>query len=262
MHFAQRIAQSRLGRVLTIVLLVIIVTSCASIAMAQSEGDNVPTESWFHWFLRCSGWIGVIILVCSIYFIATAARMFVELRLQTAIPPEIIAQCEAMLEQRDFKGIFNVVKEDDSFFSRVLVTGITELPNGLSEAREAMERIGELIQTEMERKISIMAVLGTVGPMIGLLGTLSGMIGAFGAIARAKGVAIKSDEVAGHISEALLLTFEGVGLSLPAIFAFSFFRNRILQIVVTTMTRADEFLRHFAQAARAKPAAAAARAKV
>ena len=102
--------------------------------------------------------------------------MFVDLRMQTAMPPEIIAQCEAMLEQRDFKGIFNVVKEDDSFFSRVLVTGITELPNGLSEAREAMERIGEMLTTDMEKKISPMAVLGTLGPMIGLLGTLSGMI--------------------------------------------------------------------------------------
>ncbi len=155
--------------------MVIVMTSCASLAFAQAEGGNTgPMESTFHWILRCSGWIGLIILVCSIYFVATAARMFIELRIQTAIPPEVIAQCEAMLEQRDFKGIFNVVKEDDSFFSRVLVTGITELPNGLSEAREAMERIGELIQTDMERKISIMAVFGTVGPMIGLLGTLVG----------------------------------------------------------------------------------------
>ena len=88
------------------------------------------------------------------------------------------------MEQRDFKGIFNVVKEDDSFFSRVLVTGITELPNGLSEAREAMERVGDMITTEMEKKISMMAVLGTLGPMIGLLGTLKGMIASFSVIAR------------------------------------------------------------------------------
>ena len=63
------------------------------------------------------------------------------------------------------------------------------------------------------------------------------------------------------ISEALLLTFEGVGLSVPSIYFFSFFRNRVMSISVTTMTRADEFLRHFAQAARGKssgPAAAAA----
>ena len=216
-------------------------------------------ESWFSWFIRCSGLIGLVILIVSVYFVALMARMFVELRMQTAMPPEIIAQCEAMLEQRDFKGIFNVVKEDDSFFSRVLVTGITELPNGLSEAREAMERIGEMLTTDMEKKISPMAVIGTLGPMIGLVGTLSGMIRSFGAIARTAPANRSSPtRLPGGISEALLLTFEGVLLSLMAIPFFSFFRNRALAISVTTMTRADEFLRHFAQAARGKPAGAAA----
>jgi biopolymer transport protein ExbB len=265
MHFLGRLAHGRLGRILTILLMVVLVASWASLAMAaDSEGAAGTPKNAFLWVLETSGWIGLIILICSIYLIATVARMFVELRIETAIPPELITQCEAMLEQRDFKGIFNAVKEDDSFFSRVLVTGITELPNGLSEAREAMERVGEMIQTDMERKISIMAVLGTVGPMIGLLGTLYGMIRAFGYIARSAGATIKADEVASRISESLVLTFEGVGLALVAIFAFSFFRNRILNIVVTTMTRSDEFLRHFAQAARAKPGAAApaARTKV
>ena len=41
---------------------------------------------------------------------------------------------------------------------------------------------------------------------------------------------------------------------MPSIWFFSFFRNRVMSISVTTMTRADEFLRHFAQAARSKPA--------
>jgi len=44
------------------------------------------------------------------------------------MPPEVLAHCEAMLEQRDFKGIFNVVKEDDSYFSRVLVTALRSCP--------------------------------------------------------------------------------------------------------------------------------------
>ena len=68
----------------------------------------------------------------------------------------------------------------------LLTTGITELPNGLAEAREAMERVGEAITAEMEKKISMLAVLGTLGPMIGLLGTLKGMIASFGVIARVR----------------------------------------------------------------------------
>lgn len=224
---------------------------------AEGASEAKAPENAFIWVIKVSGLIGFVILCFSIYFVATVARMFVELRGQTAMPPEVIAQCEAMLEQRDFKGIFNIVKEDDSFFSRVLVTGITELPNGLSEAREAMERVGDMLSTEMERKISIMAVLGTAGPMIGLVGTLKGMIGAFGEIARSAGKGIDPQAVAGAISEALVLTFEGVFLALLAIFAFAFFRSRVMSISVNTMTRADEFLRHFAQAARGKPGAAA-----
>jgi biopolymer transport protein ExbB len=266
MLFGRRLGHSWLGRGLMPFFAILILFSCASVAMADEPGSAAATSgNWFSWFIHCNGWIGIFILITSVLLIATIARMFVELRMQSAIPPEVIAQCEAMLEQRDFKGIFNVVKEDDSFFSQVLVTGITELPNGLSEAREAMERIGEMLTSEMEKKISPLAVIGTLGPMIGLVGTLSGMMHAFGKIAEGSGSSIKAGDVALAISEALLLTFEGVLLSLIAIPFFSFFRNVVTSISVTTMTRADEFLRHFAQAARGKPGAGAgapARAKV
>ena len=210
-------------------------------------------DSIFMWFIKVSGFIGFVILCLSVYFVATVARSFMELRLVTAMPPEVISRCEAMLEQRDFKGIFNVVKEDDSYFSRVLVTGITELPNGLSEARESMERVADLLTAEMEKKISMLAVLGTLGPMIGLLGTLKGMIASFSVIAMSD-VQLKASQVADGISQALVLTFEGVGLAVPAIFFYAVFRNRVSLISVTALTRADEFLRHFAQAARTKAA--------
>ena len=63
---------------------------------------------------------------------------------------------------------------------------------------------------------------------------------------------LKASEVAGGISEALLLTFEGVALSVPAIYFFAMFRNRVSTISVATLLECDEFLRHFAHAARSK----------
>jgi biopolymer transport protein ExbB len=220
----------------------------------QPEGK--PIESFLSWVLRCSGLIGLVILLLSIYFVSTVTRLFWEMRMETAAPPEIVSQCESLLEQRDFKGIYGLVREDDSFFGRVLTTGIAELPNGLVEAREAMERVGEALTAEMEKKISMLAVLGTLGPMIGLLGTLKGMIASFGIIARA-GAELKASEVAGGISEALLLTFEGVALSVPSIYFYALFRNRVIYIATSVMLTADQFLRHFSHAGRAKASTAA-----
>ena len=226
-------------------------------ATPAGQGEQVkPVEqkSRFLWFIQSSGLIGAVILLLSMYFIATVGRLFFELRPQIAMPPQLVSQCEELLQKREFMGIYNLLKADSSFFSRVLLTGITELPNGLAEAREAMEGVGEAVTVSMEKKISMLAVLGTLGPMIGLLGTLKGMIASFSVIALSD-TQLKASQVAGGISEALLITFEGVALSVPAIYFYALFRNRVSTISVDTFLRADEFLRHFAHATRKKAAA-------
>ncbi len=228
-------------------------------AAPGGSGTEPPkqTKSALRWFLESSGPVGLFILVLSIYFVATIGRLFWELRITVAVPPEIVGRCQDLLGQRDFKGIFAVVKEDDSIFSRLLITGIGELPNGLAEARDVMERMGESVQVEMDKRISVLAVLGTLGPMIGLVGTLMGMIAAFQEIAMTD-VAPQPTKIAGAISMALVITLEGVFLAVPAIWFFSLFRNRVMVITTNAGLEADQFLRHFAHTARGKVPAGAA----
>jgi len=220
-------------------------------AAAEPEQENT-----LMWLIRTSGWIGAVILVLSIYFVATTVRMFMELRPEVLAPPEVIEEAEKLMQARDFTGLYKRLKADDSFFSTVVSAGITELPNGLPDARDAMERVGEVNTIGLERKISMLAVIGTLGPMIGLLGTLMGMIESFGSISRS-GTQLKASEVAGGISKALVLTFEGVALSVPAIYFFALFRNRISSFGATTMLDADAFVRRLYTVMKSKPPAGA-----
>jgi biopolymer transport protein ExbB len=222
---------------------------------AHGEGAGKQTKSTLTWFLESSGWIGAVLLLLSMYFIATVGKLFFEMRAVVVMPPDILAAIDEMVERRDFKGIYALVKEDDSPFSRIVSAGLGELSNGLAEAREAMDHVSEVTSAEMEKKISMLAVLGTLGPMIGLLGTLKGMIKSFSVIAL-HDTQLNASEVAGGISEALLLTFEGVALSVPAIYFFAVFRNRVSILSVTTLLEADELLRRLLHATRAKPAGA------
>jgi biopolymer transport protein ExbB len=226
-------------------------------AVAAHDVTDQPAQrpkSRLVWLIQSSGWIGAVIVLLSVYFIATVTRLFVELRQPVATPPELVRRCYELLDKRDFKGIYTVVKDDDSDFAQIVTAGLNELSTGLPEARDAMERVSENITVGMEKKISMLAVLGTLGPMIGLLGTLKGMISSFSVIALSD-TQLKASEVAGGISEALLLTFEGVALSVPAIYFFAVFRNRVSTISTATLLEADEFIRRFSATARQKVAA-------
>lgn len=232
-------------------------------AAAEHSGEGATphqTKSTFMWFIESSGWIGAVLLVLSMYFIATVSKLFFSMKLEKELPPETVAEVNALVDLRNFQGVYDRLKADETMFGRVAASGLAEMSAGLEEARNVMERVGDSETVDMEKRISMLAVLGSLGPMIGLLGTLKGMIASFAVIALSD-TQLKSSEVAGGISEALLLTFEGVALSVPAIFLFAVFRNRVATISTAVMLEADDFLRRVVKVTRAAKTHAGAPAR-
>ncbi len=215
-----------------------------------SEDDD---ENMLMWLIRVSGWIGAVILVISIFFVHRVVTLFLEFRPEIVAPPDLLEQIEGLLAKRDYNGVYQAAKKSESALGQLLIAGMTAMSTGLGEAREAMDRTGEAIMVHMEKRISLLAVIGSLGPMIGLLGTLQGMIGAFGAIAR-QGTQLKAGEVALEISKALVLTFEGVVISVPAIFLFALFKDRVSTLTVDVQNLSDELIRKMHAAAHAKTA--------
>lgn len=222
----------------------------AAAAAPTSAAPHAPKSS-LTWLIETSGWIGAFLLVISMLFVATVMRLFLELREPMVAPRELLQECDALLTRRDYAGIYKLTRDSSCELGQLIATGMASLSSGLDEAREAMDRTGDAMTVEMEKRISMLAVVGTLGPLIGLLGTLKGMIASFSVIAMSD-TQLKASEVAGGISEALVLTFEGVILSVPAIYFFALFKNRVAHLSVTTLNLADDFVRRVHLAAHKK----------
>jgi biopolymer transport protein ExbB len=220
-------------------------------AAAATQAAPHVAKSSLAWIIETSGWIGAFLLVISIFFIATVMRLFIELREPIVAPRELLQECETLLAKRDYNAIYRLAKESSCELGQLIATGMAGLSSGLADAREQIDRLGEAITVEMEKRISMLAVVGTLGPLIGLLGTLKGMIASFSVIAMSD-TQLKASEVASGISEALVLTFEGVILSVPAIYFFAVFKNRIASLSVQTINIADDFVRRVHTAAHRK----------
>ena len=230
----------------------------AAPAAAPAAGTPAPTtepvapkQSSLMWLIHTSGWIGGVLLLMSFYFVAQVVRLFQDLRVEVVMPPGLVEDMDKLLASRDYPGILRIAKESECELGQLVTSGITSLSSGLAEARDSVDRMGEVVTVEMEKRISMLAVIGSLGPLIGLLGTLKGMISSFSVIA--SGEQMKAAEVAFGISEALVITFEGVALSVPAIFLFAVFKNRVASLSLQSIAMADEFLlRVHSSAARGK----------
>jgi biopolymer transport protein ExbB len=77
--------------------------------------------------------------------------------------------------------------------------------------------------------VGYIAIIGTIGPLIGLVGTVSGMIQSFGELGR--GGTPDPAKLADGISHALNATLVGIFLSCLAIPAYTFFNNRLDRII-------------------------------
>ncbi len=88
------------------------------------------------------------------------------------------------------------------------------------------------VQEKLRKWLPFIAVTAAIAPLLGLLGTVSGMIGTFNVIS----VAGTGDPkpMAGGISEALVTTFFGLVVAIPALILHSMLSRRSQGIVQTT----------------------------
>ena len=225
----------------------------AALAQEVAAADSMTTgegaKPFLSWMFHASGPIGLVILAMSFYLIALVVWMSLQYRRSVAVPDSLIRDLTNLLGQRQFTEAFQRVSGETSFLARVLTAGVRKLPSGLTTAHRAMEITNDDVTMEMEHRTTYLATVGTLGPMIGLVGTVYGMIMSFRVIAT-QGASPQASDLASGISTALFATLEGIAISIPAIYFYAVFRNRIARLSMEVTLTAESFLEQFSPGVR------------
>ena len=95
--------------------------------------------------------------------------------------------------------------------------------------------------------------MGNIAPMVGLFGTVYGMIVAFQQLVDAGGSPDPVDLAAG-ISTALVTTFWGLVVAIPALAAYAVVRNKIDAITAEGLVAAEQIIKPFRPSRQKKSA--------
>ena len=201
-------------------------------AAAANNNDKPKRVSYLTWAFKALGWMySLIFLALSFTLVALFVMNLLTARRDNVVPVHLVEGFEAHLNEKRYQEAYELAKNDDSVLGQVLSAGLAKLSSGYSQAIEAMQEVGEEENMKLEHRLSYMALIGTIAPMIGLMGTVQGMISSFSVIANSTS-APQASELAEGISTALFTTLVGLGIAIPAIATYNILRNRVARLVL------------------------------
>lgn len=167
------------------------------------------------------GWImiilGVLSLVC---FYILFERMYV-IRRAKREDPMFMDKIKDYILSGEIKAALNYCKQTNTPSARMIEKGITRLGRPINDVQAAIENVGNLEVSKLEKGLPIMATIAGGAPMIGFLGTVAGMVRAFWEMANA-GNNIDITLLSGGIYEAMITTVGGLIVGIIAMFAYNY----------------------------------------
>jgi len=214
-----------------------------AVAFAQDDGI-VSEKSFVESVLSDGGAIGIVIMLLSVATLALIIEFAVNVRADKICPPELIDEVEALLEEDEYQEALELCESEPNFVTRSLAAGLPRVNEGHAAVKEAMEAAAGIEAVKLQQKVSWMLFLSNVAPLLGLFGTVSGMISAFNVIVT-MGAKVTPALLAGGISAALVTTFLGLLVAIPAVSAYQYFRNKATRISIHFAEVLEEMTERF-----------------
>jgi biopolymer transport protein ExbB len=235
-------------RMAVVMLLAVAVLGwCAAPVMAQDftkGAEQLEGQSWFDAYVVAGGWVGYVIVFCSFVGLALIVEHTVNIKRDKIVPPQLIDEIEGMFENEEYQEALELCEAEPNFLTNVLAAGLPKINAGFDTMKAAMQDAREEEAIKLSQKISYLSQIANIAPMLGLFGTVTGMIAAFQTIARL-GAAVTPSDLATGISVALVTTFQGLLVAIPAMIAYFFFRNRVVRVTLEIGAIADELVERF-----------------
>jgi len=219
-----------------------------SSAVAQSVADTIASvaspERITLWDLTLKGgWIMLVLVI----LLALAVYITIEryLALRQAVKAEeddgFMNNIREYIHKGDVEGARALSKQTNSPLARMVDKGLSRLGRPLSDIQAAIENEGKLEVARLEKRVSLVATVASLGPMIGFLGTVTGMVTAFQDMAHA-GNNIDISILATGIYEAMVTTIGGLIVGIICYFLYNIHVTRINKVVLDIEVRATEFM--------------------
>ncbi|MFP4156356.1 MAG: MotA/TolQ/ExbB proton channel family protein [Opitutales bacterium] len=205
---------------------------------SAGEAEPVQTPTTLFSLIAAGGWAMWILGTLSVCLIGLGVYLSMEIRAKNFAPDELEGQLAEKFDALDVQGALELTEAKDTVLAESMNEGlhlICERGYDVLGTDSLLDLMGDAtvkVNRHRAKLVNYFSTIAQAAPMVGLLGTVSGMIKAFGKLGQ-EGMGDPSG-LAANISEALVTTATGLIVALPAIFFYSFFRDKLQEMIAQT----------------------------
>ena len=186
------------------------------------------------------------LIVMSLLFLFSFIAIYVFIERFMTIQRALKGEKDFIQKINDFvlKGNLIGAKEhcnsSNNPIARMIEKGLSRVGKPMKDIAISIENIGKLEISKLERRLSMLATISGVAPMLGFLGTVLGMVKVFQNMSKEKTFEIAS--LSGGIMEAMITTVGGLIVGIVAYVAYNYLVSKVEKVIHNMEGASIEFL--------------------
>ena len=187
------------------------------------------------------GWIMIPLFLLSFLTIYIFIERYLAIKRASREDKSFMNRIKDYIHDGKIDSALTLCQSSDNPVSRMIEKGITRIGRPLHDVNTAIENVGNLEVSRLEKGLPLLATVAGGAPMIGFTGTVIGMIKSFWEMSNA-GSNIEVDMLAGGIYTALVTTVTGLIVGVIAYFAYNWLVAKVEKVVFKMEARTMEFM--------------------
>lgn len=187
------------------------------------------------------GWIMIPILALSVIAVFIFIDRYLAVKQARKIDYSLLDEVKALVEQGKKQDALGLLAQENSPIARMMEKGIVHIDRPMAEVNAAIEMVGNLEVSKLEKGLPVLASVAGGAPMIGFLGTVIGMIQAFYDMANA-GSNIDVTLLSSGIYQAMVTTAAGLIVGIIAYFAHNVMVSSVGKVIFKMEAATSDFL--------------------
>ena len=179
-------------------------------------------------FFKKGGIVMYPLALVAFFALLLCLERFLVLTFRGHLSRRFIKKLDAMVKESRYEDAANLCLKKQSSLSMVLFAVLNRARDKREDAERSLQEALLREQPRLERRMGLLAAMGTIAPLLGLLGTVTGIITLFTVITE---VGTNDARVlAGGISEALVTTETGLVIAIPVMILHGLLSEKIEKV--------------------------------